>query len=295
MADGAAGEGLPEGVALDGPAPAAEAAAGAGAERKYVRYSEALGRTICARVALGESLASVCRDAGMPHPTSVHEWTRGNADFGAAFRAAQAQARVAQRLADRAAAARRWGADGAADGRFGVLRDARGRRSAFTPELGEEICFRLANGESLKSIGMDPEMPCSATVLGWARRYPDFGEAYAQARQMMGESLGDMALEVAMSTSPAEVSADRLRVETIRWLAARQAPKKYCERVVVAAELAEMRADAATGGKAPRLQISITDFQRAPDGKTVLAAPPRDEREEQAWIDAYGHPYDGPR
>jgi len=275
---------------VDGPAPAET-----GPERKYVRYSEALGRTICARVALGESLAAVCRDADMPHSVSVYDWTRRHAEFGAAFRAAQGEARLAQRLADRAAAARRWGADGAADGRFGVLRDGRGRWSTFTPELGEEICWRLANGESLKSIGMDPQMPSSATVLYWVRRYPDFGEAYAQARQMMGESLGDMALEVAMSTNPAEVSADRLRVDTIRWMAARQAPKKYCERVVAEAEVAAMRAEAATGAKAPRLRISITDFQRAPDGKTVLAAPPRDEREEQAWVDAYGHPYDGPR
>ncbi len=213
--------------------------------RVSVRYSEDLGQAICARVALGESLAAVCREADMPHATSVYVWTRDYPDFGAALRAAQREARVAQRLADRAAAARRWGADGEADGRFGVLRDGRGRWSTYTPELGETICWRIANGESLKSIGLDPAMPSSATVLYWVRRYPDFGDAYAQARRMMGESLGDMALEVALGTNPGEVWADKLKVDTIRWMAARQAPHKYCERLQVEIELAAVRAEQA--------------------------------------------------
>ncbi|MBS0331992.1 MAG: hypothetical protein JSS35_04440 [Proteobacteria bacterium] len=212
-----------------------------------MRYSEALGRAICARVALGESVAAVCRDAGMPHSTTVYDWTRAHPGFGAALAAAQREARVAQRLADRAAAAKRWGADGAADGAFGVLRDGRGRWSTFTPELGEAICWRLANGESLKSIGLDPAMPAAATVLYWARRYPAFGDAYAEARALMADSLSDMALEVAMTTNPREVWADKLRVDTIRWMAARQAPHKYCERLQAAVELEAIRREAGDG------------------------------------------------
>jgi hypothetical protein len=213
-----------------------------------VRYSQALGQAICARVAAGESLVSVCRDDGMPDASSVYDWTRRQPAFGAAFLEAQRQARVAERLADRAAAARRWGPDGEADGAFGVLRDGRGRWSTYTPELGEAICWRIANGESLKSIGLDPAMPSSATVLYWARRYPAFGDAYAQARQMMADSLGDMALEVAMTTNPREVWADRLRFDAIRWMAARLAPKKYCEPILLARAAAEIRAEEAERG-----------------------------------------------
>ena len=295
MADGA-GEVPPGGEPVADPT---AGAAGGGALRKYVRYSEGLGQTICLRLAGGESLSAICRDEGMPHPTTVYAWTRDHPEFGAAFLTAQKEARVAERLADRAAAARRWGADGEADGAFGVLRDGRGRWSTFTPELGEEICWRLANGESLKSIGMDPRMPSSATVLYWARRYPAFGDAYAQARAMMADSLSDMALEVAMTTNPREVWADRLRVDTIRWLAARQAPRKYCERVQAAAELEAIRrenGDRDGEGEADdrRLTINVVNFRKGPNGE-VLVAPPRCAAEEEAWERAYGTPYDGPR
>ncbi|THD63633.1 hypothetical protein [Phenylobacterium sp.] len=43
--------------------------------------------------------------------------------------------------------------------------------------------------------------------------------------------------------------ADKLRVDTIRWMAARQAPRKYCERLQVEAELEEIRAEAAARGE----------------------------------------------
>lgn len=238
MADGV-GEGPPDGEPLG--------SAGGGAMRKYVRYSEALGQAICARVAAGESLKAVCRDEAMPHSTTVYDWLREHPGFAASYQDAQREARLAERLADRAAAARRWGPDGEADGAFGVLRDGRGRWSTYTPELGEAICWRIANGESLKSIGLDPEMPSSATVLNWARRYPAFGDAYAEARRMMADSLSDMALEVAMTTNPREVWADKLRVDTIRWLAARQAPHKYCERLQAAVELEAVRRENSEG------------------------------------------------
>ncbi len=248
--------------------------AGVGALRKYVRYSEDLGRAICARVAAGESLVSVCRDADMPHATTAYDWTRAHPEFAAALREAQQEARVAQRLADRDAAARRWGADGEADGRFGVLRDGRGRWSTFTPELGEAICWRIANGESLKSIGLDPAMPSSATVLYWARRYPAFGDAYAEARRMMADSLGDMALEVAMTTNPREVWADKLRVDTIRWMAARQAPRKYCERLQAAAELETIRREA---GEGEGLTVIVKRFSDiTPEEEAAAEATERD-------------------
>jgi transposase-like protein len=43
---------------------------------KRVRFSEEVADLICARVAAGESMTAVCRDEGMPHPTSVYAWIR---------------------------------------------------------------------------------------------------------------------------------------------------------------------------------------------------------------------------
>jgi len=220
---------------------------------KYVRFSEALGETICARVAGGESLIGVCRDEGMPHPTTVQAWAQARPRFGAALSAAQKDARVAARLADRARAA----------ARFAAGRDNRGRWSTYTPEIGEEICRRMADGESLKAIGRDPAMPCAATILNWARQYPAFGDAYALARAQMADVLFDEAREVALAATPQTVWAERLRFDVIRWMTARMAPKKYCERVAVEASIAERRA-AADVDRQP-VTVVIRRFTDAPD------------------------------
>ena len=208
-------------------------AEGAGGRGKYVRFSEALGAAICARVAAGESLKGVCAGEGMPHSTSVYAWSREWPAFGAALAEAQKASRVKARLADRARAAARLAAG----------RDGRGRWSTYTPEIGEEICSRIANGESLKAIGQDPEMPCAATVLNWAKRYPKFGDAYAQARAFMADVLFDEAREVALATTSGNVWVGRLQFDVIRWMTARMAPKKYCERVLVEAEVSARRAE----------------------------------------------------
>ncbi len=40
-----------------------------------------------------------------------------------------------------------------------------GRPTTFTDELFDQICDRLANGEVLKQICADPDMPDRSTVL----------------------------------------------------------------------------------------------------------------------------------
>jgi hypothetical protein len=45
----------------------------------------------------------------------------------------------------------------------------RGRPSIRTREIENEICFRIAGGESLRHICLDPKMPCRDTVFRWLR------------------------------------------------------------------------------------------------------------------------------
>jgi len=246
-------------------------ALGAGGREKYVRFSEALGEAICARVAAGESLRRVCAGEGMPNATSVYSWSRAHPVFGAALREAQRTLRVNARLADRARAAERLARG----------RDGRGRWSTYTPEIGEAVCARIAGGESLKSIGADPQMPCAATVLNWAKTYPEFGDAYAQARAFMADVLFDEAREVALAATTGNVWVGRLQFDVIRWMTARMAPKKYCERLVVEAEVAARRAEeaAADPGRAPMTVIVKRFSDVTPQDEAEAAAT-------EAWYEA---------
>jgi hypothetical protein len=188
-------------------------------------YSPQIGKAICARVAAGLSLRRVARQEGMPHRTTIRNWAAAHPEFAEALMAAMRTARLAKRRGDRELA---------------VIRAARpkpvkgGSASTYTPEIGASICLRLANGESLISIGRDPEMPCAATVYNWIKRHPEFEDMYVQARQMQADYLFDEAREVGKGATPKTVWVARLQFDIIRWQTARLAPRKYCERLIVA-------------------------------------------------------------
>ncbi|HEY8571602.1 hypothetical protein [Phenylobacterium sp.] len=256
-------------------------------------YSPELGWAICARVAAGESLRAVCLSPGMPHRTTVRNWTETKPEFAQALAAAQRSRRVAWRMRDRARAAARRAQPPPAKG---------GRPCTYTREMGEEICWRLMNGDSLIAIARDPQMPCAGTIYGWLKRHPEFEDMYARARGFLADYLCDEVREVALDATPETVSADRLRFDALRWLTARLSPKKYAERLVIAAMLAQQRAEAAAeaeesggGGRPDVIRFLCTSFERSPkDRNKVIAYPPRNAQEEADYIEAYGEAYCGP-
>ena len=73
-----------------------------------------------------------------------------------------------------------------------------GRPTDYTPELGIEICARMAEGKSLLQIMKDPDMPKSrATVYRWLEAHESFRDSYARAREMLGDHYRDEAIEIA--------------------------------------------------------------------------------------------------
>lgn len=125
-----------------------------------------------------------------------------------------------------------------------------GRKSAYTPKIGEEICARIANGESLRAICKSPGMPDRVTVLRWALKedHP-FRNQYTQARDLQADSLADDIqdisddgsndwMERANKRGEIEIVVDheninrsRLRVDTRKWIASKLKPKKYGEKI----------------------------------------------------------------
>jgi hypothetical protein len=198
-----------------------------------VRYSEALAGRIVAQVTAGESVPKVCGARGMPHPSTVYAWAREEPRFSRALAVAHQTARRANVKAQRAAAAAKW-----AKGR-----DGRGRWSLYTPELGEEVCRRVIEGQTLNAIGADPEMPCKGTILNWAQTLPEFEDRYAQAMAMRADVMFEEARDEALAATPGTVWVARLRIDTIFRMVSRMQPRKYCERVVAEEAICELRAE----------------------------------------------------
>ncbi len=124
-----------------------------------------------------------------------------------------------------------------------------GRPSMYSEALTAEICRRMMEGESLRSICRDEAMPSKVSVLKWLEVHEEFVSQYARAREMQADHMADEILEIADDgtndwmeraakggetvTVPDQehIQRSRLRVDARKWLMARMAPKKYGDKV----------------------------------------------------------------
>lgn len=111
-----------------------------------------------------------------------------------------------------------------------------GRPSDFTPEIADAICERLADGESLRAICQDDDMPHKATVFRWLAKDKEFRDQYVHAREEQAETLVDEMVAIADKAHPDHVVDDvqdrRLRIETRKWVAGKL-KGKYSEKATV--------------------------------------------------------------
>src|SRR5690606_15983106 len=106
-----------------------------------------------------------------------------------------------------------------------------GRPSSYRPYIADEICDRIAQGESLKSICSDKGMPSHTAVFSWLAKHPDFADKYARARERQADVLAEEIIAIADDYSPdKDVNRDRLRIDARKWYAGKLRPKVYGDR-----------------------------------------------------------------
>lgn len=131
-------------------------------------------------------------------------------------------------------------------------------------EIMLDICEHLSLGESLEeSCRRVPDSPHPATILTWAKKYPDLGQYYADAREkgytLLGDKIERIAAEThAMITIHAQdadgnylfntdgtpllkqvlaplssdvIASKRLQVDTLKWKLSKMLPKVYGDKV----------------------------------------------------------------
>ena len=125
-----------------------------------------------------------------------------------------------------------------------------GRPSEYTDAIGDEICDRLANGESLVAICKSDHMPNPSTIYRWldSDAHDGFRNRYARARQDQADTLADEIISIAddgrndwmeanaedsiaWKINGEHVQRSKLRMEARKWTAAKLKPKKYGDRV----------------------------------------------------------------
>ncbi len=120
----------------------------------------------------------------------------------------------------------------------------RGQQTLYTPELAQEICLRLAEGETLRSVCKDNHMPDERRVRAWVVEDRNgFAPHYARARDSGLDCMADQLIEVARDGSQDNYDPDtgkinqesyqrsRLHVDTLKWYLSKLAPKRYGDRL----------------------------------------------------------------
>lgn len=120
----------------------------------------------------------------------------------------------------------------------------RGRPSSFCWKVADEICRRLASGESLIKICADEGMPSTVTVFKWERDNEDFLNNYARAREAQGERNAHEINEIAdqeplyyydesgnKKIDSAWVQLQKTRIDARKWNAVKLLPKKYGDAI----------------------------------------------------------------
>ena len=102
----------------------------------------------------------------------------------------------------------------------------------YGQETADLICERLADGESLRKICRDEDMPTTSTVCKWLGRNADFAEQYARARELQADSLFDDILDIADKGALALEGADdrRIQIDARKWMAGKL-KGKYSDKV----------------------------------------------------------------
>jgi hypothetical protein len=124
-----------------------------------------------------------------------------------------------------------------------------GRASTYTFEVGEEICRQMAEGKGLRAICSQPGMPARTTVLRWLEEHPSFAKRYQYAREALMDWYSEEILRIAFDDSGDliidgdrvvaghhVVQRARLKVDTVKWVMSKLAPKKYGDRPQVEEE-----------------------------------------------------------
>ena len=121
-----------------------------------------------------------------------------------------------------------------------------GRPSKYTPELADEICQRLSNGEPLRQICRDDHMPAWQKIYEWMAKDEKLSGFIARAREVGQDAIAEDIFsemmqepERILSEGGGRIDAGyvqliKARADIKLKLLAKWNPKRYGDRVQVA-------------------------------------------------------------
>ena len=187
-------------------------------------YRAAIGRVICARVEVGETITSIVADPEMPSRATLYQWLRVHEDFAAEY------AEVRRVLAENTL----WSRDDVAAQRrdyavrFGKGLHKGGQKTRYTICRAWAFCQAVSGGMTLAQMADDPKLPTPKMVYRWLRQRPEFRAMYERARARQRRMLQiDIDMVVDRVESAYDLPAAKREVAYLEGRIGRLTPKMY--------------------------------------------------------------------
>lgn len=104
-----------------------------------------------------------------------------------------------------------------------------GRPSGYSVDVAAKFCSRIADGKSMVRVCQADDMPSRMTVFRWLEN-EEFRDMYARAcverREVRKEQLHDIPLDPDIDPQRA-----RLLSDNIKWVLAKEEPRKYGDKL----------------------------------------------------------------
>jgi hypothetical protein len=117
------------------------------------------------------------------------------------------------------------------------------RPSSYSEAVAQKILKRLADGESVRKICADDDMPCRDTFNEWCKTNPEFSDHSARAMEDAADVYEDQRKEITQELINSGLSGEDLprgKVEALKAAAqelarsaANHAPKRYGNKVSI--------------------------------------------------------------
>lgn len=121
-------------------------------------------------------------------------------------------------------------------------------------KIFNEVCERMENGESVRSILKDEKMPSSRTFFKWIDSDEEKVKQYAHACDLRADYIFDEMFDIADDATndfmnklqgdemvevlnKEHIQRSRLRIDTRKWALSKMNPKKYSEKMTVDANV----------------------------------------------------------
>src|SRR5262249_20883147 len=120
-----------------------------------------------------------------------------------------------------------------------------GQPTNYSDEWARQFCDLISQGKSMADICKQEGQPSRDSVYAWMREREDFSDMYARAREERADLLFERIAAIAedatgnyvkkedgtLVVDHENIQRSRLRVDTMKWMASKLAPRKYGDHV----------------------------------------------------------------